>query len=231
MASRRLGPATIETCDEACAGCEVLVDSEGKLRDSTRELRSEEEVAVDAFFVDYLMSPECAADEQRLEPASNGARDDVSRVKMVVDGSFTKENARQTLVVFFAGHCGVLGSHSEGWGKTFDLLFQDGKVISSSEAGPSGVELRAVELDRDGFSELVELSADYGSGTTFTQAAVWSYRDGSAKTLSTFELSRDSCNLPDGEHFESSLLARFDEARNVLCFQTKRRNIGCPASP
>jgi hypothetical protein len=176
------------------------------------------------------MSAECAADERHLEPASSGSRDNVSDVKMVVDGSFTKENTPQRLVVFFAGHCGVLGTHSERYGATFDLLFEDGKLISQSDAGPSGVELQAIDFDSDGFTELVELSADYAGGTTFTEAAVWSYRDGSAKTLGRFELSRDSCHL-DGEHFESSLLARFDTARNVLCFQTKRREVACPAAP
>jgi len=224
------GPPTIEACDEACGGCTTLLDSDGKLRDTSRSLLPAEDSVIDAFFLEYLKSPECRADYQHLDPTAVGSQDDASSVKMAVDGSFTKPNANQTLVVFFAGHCGVLGAHAEGYGTTFDLLLQDGHLVASSDRGPGGVELQAIDLDHDGMSELVDLTADYGSGTTFSQAAVWSYRDGSPKTLATFELALHSCNL-QGEHYESTLLARWDQRRNALCFLTKRRDIGCPATP
>lgn len=224
------GPPTIETCDEACGGCTMLVDSDGNLRDTSRSLLRAEDSVIHSFFLEYLKSPECRADYQHLEPTALGSQDDVSSVKMAVDGSFTKRNASQTLVVFFAGHCGVLGAHAERYGTTFDLLLQDGHLVASSDSGPGGVELQPIDLDHDGLTELVDLTADYGSGTTFSQAAVWTYRDGSPKTLATFDLSLNSCNL-QGEHYESTLLARWDQARNALCFLTKRRDIGCPAAP
>lgn len=224
------GPPTIKACDEACGGCTTLVASDGKLRDTSRSLLPAEDSVIDAFFLEYLKSPGCRADYQHLEPTDVGSQDDVSTVKMAVDGSFTKPNASQTLVVFFAGHCGVLGAHAEGYGTTFDLLLQDGHLIASSDRGPGGVELRPIDLDHDGLTELVELTADYGSGTTFSRAAVWSYRDGNPKTLATFELSLNSCNL-QGEHYESTLLARWEQPRNALCFLTKRRDIGCPTTP
>jgi hypothetical protein len=224
------GPPIIEACDKACDGCTTLVGSEGKLRDTSRALLPPEDSAIDAFFLEYLKSPECRADYQHLEPTAVGSQDDVSAVKMAVDGSFTKPNASQTLVLFFAGHCGVLGTHAERYGTTFDLLLQDGHLVATGDRGPQGVELQPIDLDHDGMTELVDLTADYGSGTTFSQAAVWSYRDGSPKTLATFELSLNSCNL-QGEHYESTLLARWDQRRNALCFLTKRRDIGCPTAP
>lgn len=224
------GPPTIEECDEACSGCTTLVESDAKLRDTSRSLLPAEDAVIDAFFLEYLKSPECQADYQHLEPTAVGSQDDVSAVNMAVDGSFTKANARQTLVVFFAGHCGVLGPHAEGYGATFDLLLQDGHLVARSDRGPGGVELQPIDLDHDGLTELVDLTADYGSGTTFSQAAVWSYRDGSPQVLATFDLSLDSCNL-EGEHYESTLLVRWDQPRNALCFLTKRRDIGCPATP
>jgi hypothetical protein len=223
-------PPTIEACDEACRGCTTLVDSDGKRRDTSRALLPAEKSVIVAFFLEYLESPECRADYQHLEPTAVGSQDDVSTVKMAVDGAFTKPNASQTLVLFFAGHCGVLGAHAEGYGVTFHLLLQDGRLVASSDNGPDGVELHPIDLDHDGLTELVGLTADYGSGTTFSQAAVWSYLDGGPKTLATFELSLNSCNQ-QGEHYESTLLARWDRPRNALCFLTKRRDIGCPAAP
>lgn len=225
------GPPTIETCDDACAGCQVLVESDGKLRDWSRPLRPAEDALIDAFFLDYLKSSDCQADSQRLDLAAIGSNDDASSLKAVVDGAFTKANAKQTLVVFFAGHCGVLGAHADGNGITFSLLLEDERLIASSMEGPGGVELQPIDIDHDGFTELVDHTADYASGATFSQAAVWSFRDGLPKVVATFELSRESCNLPGGEHFESTLLARWDQARNTLCFLAKRREIGCPANP
>jgi hypothetical protein len=55
------GPPTIEACDEACAGCTTLVDSDGKLRDTSRPLLPAEDSVIDAFFLEYLKSPECRA--------------------------------------------------------------------------------------------------------------------------------------------------------------------------
>jgi hypothetical protein len=209
----------------------VLVESDGKLRDWSRPLRPAEDALIDAFFLDYLNSADCQADYQRLDLAAIGSNDDASSVKAVVDGAFTKANAKQTLVVFFAGHCGVLGAHAEGYGATFRLLLEDGRLIASSNEGPGGVEIQSSDIDRDGFTELIDHTADYASGTTFSQAGVWSYRDGTPQLLATFELSLGSCNLPDGEHFESTLLARWDQATNTLCFLAKRREIGCPVVP
>ncbi len=206
----------------------MLLESDGKLQDWSRSLVPSEEALVDAFFLDYLKSPACLADYQHLETSAVGSGDDASMVKMAVDGSFTQPNKKQTLVLFFAGHCGVLGSHAERYGVTFELLLEGGRLIGSGSEGLFGAQLQPIDLDQDGLTELVELTADYGSGTTFTEAAIWSYRDGQPKTLVTFELSLDSCNL-QGEHYEATLLARWDQPRNALCFLTKRRDIGCPS--
>jgi hypothetical protein len=209
----------------------VLVASDAELRNWSRRLRPEEDAAVDAFFVEYLQSSDCRADALRLEPGSVGSADDASSLKMVVDGSYTEAGAKQTLVVFFAGHCGVLGAHAEGYGTTFNLLLQDTQIIASSTAGPRGVELQPIDLDHDGFTELVNVGADYASGTTFTSADVWSYRSGKPEMLAKLDLALNSCNVPEGEHYESKLLARWDQARNTLCFLAKRNDIGCPTTP
>lgn len=125
-------PATIGTCEDACAGCQVLVESDAKLRNWSRRLLPAEHALIDGFFHEYLESPDCQADEQRLDVTAIGSGDDASSVKMAVDGAFTKANAKQTLVVFFAGHCGVLGAHAQGYGATFGLLLENRQLIGSS---------------------------------------------------------------------------------------------------
>lgn len=204
----------------------MLLESDGELRDWSRALEPGEEAVVDSFFVEYIKSQACLADELRLDPSAVGSIDDVSGVKMALNGSLTRANTTQTLVVFFAGHCGVLGGHSESYGVTFDLLFERGRLIASSREGPAGVQIQPIDLDRDGLTELVELSADYASGTTFSQAAIWSYRDGTPKVLASIELSHNSCNVP-GEHYEATLFTRWEPSRSALCFLAKRRDIGC----
>ena len=73
--------------------------------------------------------------------------------------------------------------------------------------------------------------ADYASGTTFSQATVWSYLGGQPHQLASFELSLDGCNMLEGERYESTLLARWDASRRSLCFLQKRRDLACPAQP
>jgi hypothetical protein len=159
-------------------------------------------------------------------------RDDVSSVKMVVDGAFTEPGAKQTVVTFFAGHCGLLGYHSEHYGTTFVLVFEQHKLITAGTNGPTlGIQLDAIDLDGDGISELVELTADYASGTLFSAAEVWSLAGGSFQSLATFSLSTQNCLIPDGEYFESDLLMRWDEQRRALCFGTRRRDLACPRAP
>lgn len=192
------GPPTIETCDEVCTGCKVLIDSDRRLRDRSRPLRPAEDALIDSFFLEYLKSPDCQADYQRLDPTAIGSNDDASSVTMVVDGAFTRGNAKQTLVVFFAGHCGVLGAHAEGYGTNFSLLLEDERLLASSTRGPGGVGLQPIDIDHDGFTELVDHTADYASGTTFSSAAVWSFRDGMPKVVTTFELSQRELQLARG---------------------------------
>jgi hypothetical protein len=205
------------------------MESDKKLHASSRSLKAGEEAALDAFFRSYLQSEECRADPQHLELTSIGSGDDVSSVKAILDGAFTGPGAKQSLMAFFVGHCGVLGAHSERYGKTFVMLFQDGHLIGHTEKGPTAMS-QAVDLDHDGVSEVLESRADYGSGTLFVEAAAWSYLAGEPRTLASFELSLQSCNL-GGEHYESTLLTRWDQRRNAICFLARRREIGCPAAP
>jgi len=110
------------------------------------------------------------------------------------------------------------------------MLLEDGRLLGYSTNGPTDME-QAIDLDHDGVREIVESRADYASGTTFAEAAVWSYLAGERRMLAAFELSLNSCSLPEGEHFESTLLTRWDATRNALCFLVKRRDVGCPAAP
>lgn len=231
------GPApptsrTVEECDAACSGCTVLLASDATQRRPSRPLRDYEKAALDTYFRSHLLSNECTSDPQHLELNAIGSVDDASTVKEIVDGAFTAPGAKQTFISFFVGRCGLLGSHAEHYGTTVGLLFERERLIASGTDGPTlAVELQAVDLDNDGVSELVELTADYASATTSTGAAVWSYLDGPLRALATFQLSHDSCLLPHGEHYEADLLTRWDEARRTLCFRTRRRVFACPPEP
>lgn len=220
-------PPSIETCAEPCTGCTTLVDPvKGNLKGHDRSLGKEELDELIAFNRDYLSSEACKAERERL--GADGMPGDGSSEKFVVDGAFTEPLAKQTLVSFFVGSCGMRASHSENWGTTFALIIEGGKIISVSTEGPTlGYELLAIDFNRDGLSEVVEYTGDYAAGANFSAARIWSYRGGHAHTWKTFDLSNQNCIVPDGENYESALLVRWEPSRNVLCFLTRRRNLPC----
>jgi hypothetical protein len=126
----------------------------------------------------------------------------------------------------------LLGAHSEHSGTTFVLVFEQNKLITAGTDGPKlAIQLDAIDLDGDGVSELVELTADYASATLFSAAEVWSLAGGTFQSLGAFSLSTQNCLVPDGEYFESELLTRWDEQRRALCFSTRRRDLPCPRIP
>ncbi len=206
----------------------TLVDAaSGNLKGSMRSLEKAELDALIAFNRDYLFSETCKAERKRQE--GEQAPGSGSYEKFVVDGAFTKPFAKQTLVTFFVGNCGLTASHSENWGKTFALIFEGGRIVDVSTDGPTqGYALLAIDFDHDGLSEVVEYTGDYAAGTTFSGADVWSYRGGRPHSVATFELFSDSCTMPHGEHYESTLHARWDQSSNKLCFLARRRDLTCP---
>ena len=221
----------IETCAEPCADCVPFAASHG--RGASRSATAAESELLAPIFHAYLRSPECLADEQRVDADEIGKSvTDVSETKLVVDGAFTAPRRRQTLVTFFMGHCGVMGVHAEHYGKTVLVLLEAGSAIQVSEDGPTdGSYAMPIDIENDGMNELLVESGDYGSGTLFSSTELWSFAGGSTESLAHFDMSFSACFLPDADNFESELLARRDPHNKTLCFLQRRREIHCPPQP
>ena len=96
-----------------------------------------------------------------------------------------------------------------------------------TEDGPTtAIEAIRIDLESDGISEVVAVSADYGSGTMFSSAEAWSFA-GAPTSLARFELSLRSCLYPDGEYYESTLLSGWDAVSKRRCFLKRRRELSC----
>jgi hypothetical protein len=218
----------VATCAEPCQGCTVLTHSDAKHVNS-RRLTAAETALLDEVFRNYLLSADCLAERAHgeLPPLAN-LRKYISTPNAVVDGAFTAAGRKQTLVIFFLGHCGVLGHHSEHYGSSVLVLMEAGKVVMVTENGPTtAIELLPIDLENDGVTELLAVSADYASGSTFSEAELWSVANGMT-SLARFELSRQSCQVGEPEYFESTLLTRWDPQTKRRCLLQRRRELQCP---
>jgi hypothetical protein len=218
----------VATCEEPCQGCTVLTDSSGAAAKS-RRLSAAEETLLKGVFHDYLLSADCLADPEHVELRDVGrTAHNVSDVKAIVDGSFTGADRKQTLVIFFMGHCGVWEAHSEHYGTSVVVIMEAGKVVMVTERGPTrATELLPIDLENDGVTELVAVSGDYASGSTFSEAEVWSVATGMTP-LAHFEMSRQSCIIGEPEYFESALLTLWDPKTKRRCLLQRRRELQCP---
>ena len=219
----------VTSCKEPCQGCTLLTGS--GVHDSRRLTVPENALLVDLFH-NYLLSADCLADPDYVELGDlKRPGRDISDVKAVVDGSFTAAGRKQALVVFFMGHCGVLGRHFEHYGLSVIVIIEAGKIVMVTEDGPTkAVDLFPIDLEDDGVTELIEVTADYASGTTFSYAEVWSVAN-DMTSLAHFDMARQSCLVDEPEYFESSLLTRWDPEVKRRCLLQRRQEFQCPARP
>lgn len=220
----------LTACGEPCAGCRVLYDSSKTPKHDAASLTERENARVREVYRQYINSDRCLADERHLDPLAIGSAQDNGRVSDVLAGAFTEPGRKQKLVLFFAGHCGELGSHAENWGQRLLILLENETVLRAS-VDPSTSSLFAVDLDNDGRSELVTWGGWAGGGGQSSWLAVQSYAGGVQTLLADFpELDSSSCSpgMDDGEQVHATVSYRWNAATRAMCFQVRKRTAACP---
>lgn len=216
-------------CGEPCAGCRSLYDSSNPPKHDAAPLTEQESARVLDVYKQYINSDRCLSDERHLDPLAIGSAQDNGRVSDVLAGAFTEAGRKQKLVLFFAGHCGELGSHSENWGERLLILLEN-QTARRASVEPSTSSLAALDLNNDGRSELVTWGGWAGGGGHRSWLAVKSYAGGVQTLWATFpELDSSTCSPgnPDGQQINAKVLYRWSAATQAVCFQERKHSSAC----
>jgi alpha-tubulin suppressor-like RCC1 family protein len=224
-------PPEARTCTTACRQCKVLfdgtVDRQALLEQKPRSLSATEQELLRTAYTQYLNAPACAHEDGSplMDPRAIGTAQDPGRVDAVLDGAFTHPGRKQTLIAFFAGHCGSDGKGKPGSVEHLTILVE-GKELLRTRVGNDWERLRAVDLDRDHVSEVVAWSHE----TRFVPGGSWlevvSFAGGSERFLGWFASNDNSC----GEQV-LHLSYGHDRADHRLCFLAKYLQIPCAPTP
>ncbi len=217
-------------CGQACTGCRTLYDSLKPLKHNAASLTSTENASILKVYEQYINSDRCLADERHLDPLAIGSAQDIGRVSDVLAGSFTEPGRKQKLVLFFAGHCGELGSHAEHWGQRLLILLENEAVLRAS-VDLSTSSLFSVDVDNDGRTEFVTWGGWAGGGGQSSWLTVQSYAGGAQTLLANFpDVDSSTCSpgIPDGEQVDAKVLYRWNAATHAVCFQERKRTAACP---
>ncbi|HKO50123.1 MAG TPA: hypothetical protein VJV79_20475 [Polyangiaceae bacterium] len=216
------------TCATACRQCKVLFDgtvaTRAFLEQKPRSLSPTEQELLRIAYTQYLNAPGCAHQDGNpwMDPRAIGTAQDPGRVDAVLDGAFTHPGRKQTLIAFFAGHCGSDGSRSVESVEHLAILIE-GKKLLRTRVGRDWVRLRAVDLDSDRISEVLTWSSE----TRFIGVGSWlevvSFAGRSERFLGWFNSSDDSCGA-DVLHLSYGR----DPADHGLCFLAQYLQVPCP---
>jgi len=216
------------TCAPACRNCKVLfdgtVDGQAFLEQKPRSLSEPERELLRTAYTQYLNAPGCAQEDGNplMDPRALGTPQDPGRIDAVLDGAFTHPGRKQTLIAFFAGHCGSDGSNSPRALEHLAILIE-GKKLLRTRVREDWDRLGAVDLDGDHVSEVVAWSRN----TRFVEGGSWlevvSYAGGSERSLGWFDSNDKSC----GEHVLHLSYGRAP-ADHALCFSAEYPQVSCP---
>jgi len=218
------------TCEAKCVRCSTIHDSRTWTPAQGRALTAQEHELISGAFKQYLSGPMCASDPDRIPPALVGTTEDSSRVMSVIDGSFTEKGRRQAMVLFFAGHCGVLGTHAEDWGKRLVIIIENNARIATFVDEVSSSQLAKFDLNHDKIDEVLAWGGftNTGSGNSWVEPR--SYAGARQRTFAHFVASENACG-GDGTtltHTESRIQGRWDATWTGPCFLEHRFMVRCP---
>jgi len=215
------------SCATPCPHCKVLfdgtADTRAFLEQKPRSLSETERELLLTAYTQYLNAHGCAHQDGNplMDPRAIGTAQDPGQVDAVLDGAFTQPGRKQTLIAFFAGHCGSDGSDNPGPVEHLAILIE-GKKLLRTRVVDNWERLRAVDLDSDHVSEVVTWS----SNTRFVGGGSWlevvSYAGSSERSLGRFASNDNSC----GEHVLHLSYGR-DRADHGLCFLAEYPEIRC----
>jgi len=220
-------PVEAKTCSKACRQCKGLfdgtVDTQAFLEQKPRSLSGTEQALLRTAYAQYLNAPGCAREDGNplMDPRAIGTAQDPGRVDAVLDGALTHPGRKQTLIAFFAGHCGSDGSDSPRPVEHLAILIE-GKKLLQTRVGKDWERFRAVDLDSDHVSEVLTWSHE----TRFVGGGSWlevvSFAGGAERSLGWFDSNDESC----GAHV-LHLSYGHDRADHALCFQAEYPEIPC----
>lgn len=215
-------------CESPCPSCRLLYDEQKARFSEGRSLSPRELELVRRAYAEYLSGPFCR--DTGLGPDRIGSREDIGQVFDVLDGTFTERDRRETLVLFFAGACG-LASEAPGAKKTrLFVLLRQGELIASfaNDEGFATFD-RLVDVDGDAVHEVVVVGGWAGPGGIASFISLRSFAHGQERELGSFDTLESACGWSSREYWSSRVEYGFRETDRSLCFVERRVTQPCPA--
>ncbi len=225
-ASRARQHSTPPACRAPCENCRLLYDEQQAKPSEGRKLSETELALVRRGYADYLAGPECRS--LGLAPARVGSPEDIGQVFDVLDGTFTEKGRRETLVLFFAGTCGLATPDAPK--KRIFMLLRDGELIESfaNDEGFASFD-RLLDVDGDSVHEVVVVGGWAGKGGLASWISLRSFAGRRDRDLGFFNTLESGCGWSAEDYWSTSVDYGLEGADRSLCFVERKATLRCPS--
>jgi hypothetical protein len=223
--SARQHPAP-PACQAPCENCRLLYDEQQAQPSEGRKLSESELALVRRGYADYLSGPECRS--MGLAPTRIGSAEDIGQVFDVLDGTFTERGRRETLVLFFAGACGLAPGDAR---KTrIFMLLRDGELLGNfkSDEGFASFD-RLLDVDGDSVHEVVVVGGWAGKGGLANWISLRSFAGRRDRDLGFFNTLESGCGWSAADYWSTSVDYGLEGSDRSLCFVERKATLRCPS--
>jgi hypothetical protein len=210
-----------------CQNCRLLYDEQQAQPSEGRKISEGELAVVRRAYAEYLSGPACRS--TGLPPARIGAQEDIGQVFDVLDGTFTERGRRETLVLFFAGDCGLTNDASDSRKTRIFMLLRDNELLGSftSDDGFASFD-RLLDVDGDSVHEVVVVGGWAGKGGLASWISLRSFAGARDRDLGSFDTLESGCGWSALNYWSASVDYGFEGASRALCFVERKATLRCP---
>jgi hypothetical protein len=222
-APRRPAP---RACQAPCQNCRLLYDEQQAKPSEGRKLSENELALVRRGYADYLSGPECRS--MGLAPTKVGSAEDIGQVFDVLDGTFTERGRRETLVLFFAGACGLAAPDAPK--VRIFMLLRDGELLESftNDEGFASFD-RLLDVDGDSVHEVVVVGGWAGKGGLASWISLRSFAGRRDRDLGFFNTLESGCGWSAADYWSTSVDYGVEGSDRALCFVERKATLRCPS--
>jgi hypothetical protein len=224
--SRPHSPAP--ACQAPCQNCRLLYDEQQAQPSEGRKLSESELALVRRAYAEYLGGPECRS--MGLAPTRVGSQEDIGQVFDVLDGTFTERGRRETLVLFFAGACGLASEGSQARKTRLFVLLRGDELVASftNDDGFASFD-RLLDVDGDSVHEVVVVGGWAGKGGLASWISLRSFAGARDRDLATFDTLESGCGWSALSYWSASVEYGLEGAGRSLCFVERKATLRCPS--
>lgn len=165
-----------------------------------------------------------------LSPTRIGTQEDIGQVFDVLDGTFTERGRRETLVLFFAGACGLTSEASDRRRTRIFVLLRDDELIGSfpNDDGFASFD-RLLDVDGDSIHEVVVVGGWAGKGGLSSWISLRSFTGAQDRDLAFFNTLESGCGWSAADYWSTSVEYGLEGATRSLCFVERKATLRCPS--